>query len=211
MEVMNTFGNERPQAERAREVDALFFRNYGSILDAALSNRQIMVADGYKIAGSIEQHLNQYQGPLNDESFESWAKELAESAAIKMAKFYEILETDGWAIRAGIASALGIKTRKLNQFDDSLAVAEELYSEVALLVFQRLDGFLRPGRAKLSTCLFALAHRHATSYYVVKQARRHDAVRRRLEKGGGFDMPEVLTDAELDFLKAEESQETLIH
>lgn len=194
----------RPQlVERAREVDALYTRNYGALLDTALSDTRILVADGERIAESIKSHLQHYDGPLDDVLFQAWAGGLVKTAAERVALFYQMLEENDWAIRAGIRSALGVGTRRPNQFDDNKAVAEELFIEVAYLIFERVDDFLKPGTAKLSTCLFALARRHTLDYYVKKQARRHAAVARRVAAGGGFHLPEVVSPEEVAAAEAE--------
>lgn len=195
--------SERPQAECARDVAALYSRNYQKLVDTALSDKRILVADGKRIAESIKSHLKDYEGPLDDQDFQAWAIEIINAAAEQVAQFYELLKEDGWAIRAGIRSALGCGTRRRNQFDDTTAVAEELFIEVAYLVFERLADFLKPGTAKRSTCLFALARRHTLDYYVKKQARRHAAVARRLAAGGRFHLPEIVTNEEIEAAEAE--------
>jgi DNA-directed RNA polymerase specialized sigma24 family protein len=197
-------------ADRKSAVEALYVKNFGELRDIALNHRNLLFADAERIAEGVARRLHQYKGPLEDVAFQEWATRVIERAAERLSKFYQLIEKNGWAIRAGIRSALHCGTRSPNLHDDDRAVTDDLFNEVCYLVFQRLDGFLKPGPAKVSTCLYALASRH-TYYHVKKQRIRHEAVRRRIESDRGFvDLPEVLSDAEVAALKAAEAEEMAV-
>ena len=197
-------------ADRKSAVEALYVKNFGEMRDTALNHTNLFFSDAERIAEGVARHLHRYKGPLEDIPFQKWANRTVERAAKRLSKFYQLLDENSWAIRAGIRSALRCGTRSPNLYEDDQAIIEDLFNEVCFLVFQRLDGFLKPGTAKTSTCLHALASQHAY-YHVKKQRIRHEAVRRRIESGRGFvDLPEVLSDAEVAALKAAEAEEMAV-
>jgi DNA-directed RNA polymerase specialized sigma24 family protein len=160
----------------------------------------INVAD--EAVQGVARHLDEYTGPIESSSFLDWAKPLAKGAAIRLSKFYQIIDEHKGAIRGGIRSALPSR----NFFDDNFALVEEIFQEVAMLVMKYLDSLTEPSTAKLSVRLYGLARRHCLDYYVKKSRRRLKAVQRRLAQGG-FDLPEVLSDLELASIRADEHEE----
>lgn len=195
-------------ADRKGAVEALYVKHFGEMRDRALNHKHLLFSDAERIAEGVARRLHRYKGPLEDVPFQEWTNRIIDRASKRLSKFYQLLDENAWAIRAGIRSALKCGTRSPNLYDDDGAVAEDLYSEVCFLFFLRLAGFLKPSKAKLSTCLYALARRHTLDYYVKKQTIRHTAVRRRIESGRGFvDLPETLTDAEVEALRAQQKEE----
>ena len=150
----------------------------------------INVAD--EAVQGVARHLHEYTGPIDNSSFLSWAKPIAKAAAIRLSKFYQIIDEHKGAIRAGIRSVLPSR----NYFDDNNALVEEISQEIYLLVMQHLDSLTEPSKAKLSVRLYGLARRHTLDYHVKKARRRLKAVQRRLTRGG-LNLPEVLSDLEL--------------
>jgi hypothetical protein len=160
----------------------------------------INVAD--QAVKGIAAHLEDYTGPIDSSSFLDWAKPLAKGAALRLSRFYQIIDEHKGAIRGGIWSALPPR----NYFDDNNALVEEISQEVYLLVMKYLDSLTKCGTAKLSVRLFALAKKHALNYHVKKARRRLKAVQRRLSQGGSIGVPEVLSDQELAAMAAEQQE-----
>src|ERR1041384_4221333 len=101
-------------ADRKSAVEALYVKNFGELRDIALNHKNLFFADAERIAEGLSRRLHQYKGPLEDISFQEWATRIIERAAERLSKFYQLIEENGWAIRAGIRSALHCGTRSPN-------------------------------------------------------------------------------------------------
>ena len=113
-------------ADRKSAVKALYFKHLGEMRDRALNHKNLLLRDAERIAEGVARHLGRYKGPLEDIPFQEWANPIVERAAKRMSKFYQLVDENGWAIKAGIRSALKCGTRSPNLYDDDGAVAEDL-------------------------------------------------------------------------------------
>jgi hypothetical protein len=206
-----------PLERRRAEVERLFLdpANYCTICESITEDRSIRtlfvmvfgertwtinIAD--EAVQGVARHLDEYTGSIDNSVFLSWAKTIAHAAAIRLSQFYSLIEKHKADIRAGIRAALP----PWNFFDDSGALIEEIFQEVAMLVMADLDSFLRPGTATLETRLYALARWHTMGYYTLKFRRRQDALERHIMGGGVIGRSEeVFSGTELASIKTDET------
>jgi hypothetical protein len=133
---------------------------------------------------------------------QSTAAQNANEEARKISDYSRVVSENERIIYSAI-----IQTLDKSQYVDYSVTPDDIFSEVAFLIYQRLDSLLRVGSAKLSTRLFALARRHVYFYYIKPHIIRVNAVTRRLDKGQDFDGVECLSDVELASIRAAETEQ----
>ncbi len=188
--------NEQNRQDRRKQLEELYLRNYGRILDSALADRRLLVQDGERVAESLTKYLPDYDGPLDDEPFQQWATEIIRPAVSRLGSLYDMRREYGPWVRGVIRRTLG----HTSEFDDLNAVVEELENDVWMWAGAHIKSLLIPGTAKLSTRLCARAIWAARAWRT-KQILRRDAVVRRIATVAACQSPflqcEVMTDAEL--------------
>jgi hypothetical protein len=86
--------------------------------------------------------------------------------------------------------------------EDCAVSADDVFNEIALLVYQRAHSLAGKGRARTSTRLYGLAKKHCYLAHSAKNSRRLKAVRRRIQSGGRLQC-EYLSDIELASMRPE--------
>jgi hypothetical protein len=169
----------RPQLA---EVEELYFRNYGRLLDAVLTDRRLFLGDAQHIAESIVKFLPTYDRELNDEAFLDWFIEVTAEALDKLKWFYQLHEE----CKRLIYKALWMSVGRHNEIDDHIAAEElpivsqtvqDLAQELWLWVIENYEKLIIPGSAKLSTRLFARARIIAAAWRKKQHVRRGAVIR----------------------------------
>lgn len=184
---------------RQQQLEDLYFQNYTFLLDTALSDRRLLGNDGERIAQGIADHLHSYTGPLSDESFQAWAADIIKPAVDRIGTLYELRDRYACYVRGAIRKTLSFS----NKFDDLNAVVDELENDVWIWAASRIESFMTPGTAAISTRLYGRAEWIAT-VWLTKQIIRLEAVKLHLSQGGVFEDCETLPELELASIRADE-------
>jgi hypothetical protein len=150
-------------ADRQIEIERLFSTNYGHIMDAALSDRRLLVADAERIAQSLANHLGEYPGDLNDQSFMEWATAVIGPAVIRLQFFYDLYQQCRKKVLSGIWSILG-QNLDLRDHSNVAFILEQIEGDTWAWALEHLDDLMIPGSAKLSTRLYAQGRFHAMTW-----------------------------------------------
>jgi hypothetical protein len=147
----------------ATAVEILFSNNYGQIMDAALSDRRLLVADAERITQSVANHLCEYQGELNNEAFMEWATAAIGPAVHRLQFFYELHQECRKSVLSGIWSILG-NNLDLKDHTDTAFILEQIENDTWAWALLHLDDLMVQGSAKLSTRLYAQGKFHALTW-----------------------------------------------
>lgn len=169
----------RPQLA---EVEGLYFRNYGRLLDAVLTDRRLFLGDAQRIVESVARFLPSYDRELNDEAFLAWFTEVAAEALDKLKWFYDLHEE----CKRLIYKAMWMSVGRNCEIDDHIAADEmpivsqtvqDLSQELWTWVIENHEKLIIPGPAKLSTRLFARARIIAAAWKKKQHVRRGVIIR----------------------------------
>jgi hypothetical protein len=146
--------------------------------------------------GVLASKLPSYRGPLTADAFERWATKIVTKEAARYSIATEIITKNGFYIRTAIRRAFA--PSHLNRAEDWAVEEDDVFWEVVQLIFQNAHSLHNPGKAKLTTRLWALAKRHVGLYHTSKSNRRHRLNRLRVEQGLPYGLPlrEVVPEAE---------------
>jgi hypothetical protein len=148
----------QPTAERIKAVEQLFFNLWGRLIEPTLSrDSRLTAADGYEIVGGLARHLASYDGPLEDEPFQSWA---AETVTLPIA-FAVFRREHSKAVLKGVWSVL--RNCADLGFEPSTDIPS-LENQTWFKVWENLEDWLIPGKAKVSTRLYAMARDQARGW-----------------------------------------------
>jgi hypothetical protein len=169
----------RPQLA---EVEELYFKNYGRLLDTVLTDRRLFLGDAQRIVESVARFLRDYDRELNDEAFLDWFIEVTAEALDKLKWFYDLHEE----CKRLIYKALWMSVGRNNEIDDHIAADElpivsqtvqDLSQELWTWVIEHYEQLVIPGTAKLSTRLFARARIIAAAWKKKHHVRRGVIIR----------------------------------
>lgn len=183
----------------------VYERNHGKLLDLCLESDKLLTPDAERIVASLAAHLTHCSGETDDE-FIRWASATLKPSVDRLVAFYAILNEHKAVIHAAIWDTLQHHIEP-NRFDDDTALEQELFQDICIEIMEKLDGLMQPGRAKLSTRIYALA-KWQVREYLKAQRIRHAAVSRRLAQGRGF-VAETLSDAEVSEQRAIEREQMM--
>jgi hypothetical protein len=148
----------QPTAVRIRAVEQLFFSLWGRLIEPTLSrDSRLTAADAYQIVEGLARHLQSYSGPVEDEAFQAWAEE-----AITLPIAFAVLRQEHkGAVLKGLWSILS-KCTDLG-FEPDIDIPS-LENETWFKVWQNLEDWLKPGKARVSTRLYAWARFQAMAW-----------------------------------------------
>jgi hypothetical protein len=148
----------QPTAERIKAVEQLYFNLWGRLIEPTLSrDSRLTAADGYEIVSGLARHLASYDGPLEDEPFQSWA---AEAVTLPIA-FAVFRREHSKAVLKGLWSVL----RNCGDLGfDAASDIPILENQTWFKVWENLEDWLIPGPAKVSTRLYAMARFQARAW-----------------------------------------------
>ncbi|HZQ90375.1 MAG TPA: hypothetical protein VFA60_01125 [Terriglobales bacterium] len=143
--------------DRQRTNEQFYQQNYGRLLDSCLESGSLFIQDAERLIQNLAAHLPRFTGST-DEEFIAWASDILRPAAERLSAFYALRTPQNErGVRNGIrsvlkrASDLGLKgTGKLSG-DTEREIEEAAWFKV----FEGLDAWIKPGRAKLTTRLYA--------------------------------------------------------
>jgi hypothetical protein len=181
----------------------IYQRNHSKLLDLCLQSHELLTQDAERIVSALATHLTHCTGET-DEEFIQWASTILKPAIERIVTFYAILNEHKTIIHAAIWDTLGHHAEP-NRFDDDAALEQELFQDVCIKILDKLDGLKRPGKAKLSTRIYALT-KWQVREYLKAQRTRHAAIMRRLAQGRGF-VAETLSDAEIAEMRSIEREQ----
>jgi hypothetical protein len=166
--------------ERLAQLHRLAFVCHPIVKDAIYEDPTFTWADAEAGGVSIYGALPSYQGEVSSEAFETWAIEVA----LKGARQHQIWRTLMADHTAVIKTAIrcSVENNPNNAVDYSVGL-DDLFSQVSYRIFEEAQDLAKPGTAKLSTRLVALAKKHLWLYFHSKNMGRHRSIRKRLEKG----------------------------
>lgn len=184
-------GGSESDVHRHGALEKLFLENYAALMSEAYSEYSAMLVwDAERIMNRLSASLHLYEGPVCSEGFMTWGVAQVRHGAAQHRIAADLLQSYQRLLRWAIVKALG------SNVEDCAVDVEDLWNEVAALVFQNAHELVRPGTAKLSTRLVALVRRHVWGYHVRNRVNRHRIVSEHLNSGGGLEC-EHLSDAEL--------------
>ena len=186
--------DEQPQkAERQIELEQVFQRNYAALIDSALADRSLFVADAERIVDGLAEHLPQYTGPIKDEAFREWAADAIRPAVSRIAAFTRLkTETERFVLRA-IWKVVNTATDLMDDF-----TVADISDRVWLWAFEHFDELVTPGEAKPSTRLYLIAYWQARAWKTARLRERNKFMQlehTRDGKPGQLVCPEELTQA----------------
>lgn len=151
------------EQDRRKQLENLYTRSYGYILDLALTDKRLLPQDGERIAQSVAAHLDSYGGPLDSESFQKWIARIIAPAVERLSTFGQWMREYRDSVRSGIWSILG-KNLDLRDHSNPSAIAERIEFDTWFWALQHMDDLLEPGSARLSTRLYAQGKLHALTW-----------------------------------------------
>jgi hypothetical protein len=183
--------------DRTESINQLFTSNSNAFASAAFEvYPDLFVFDCDKVLATLKARLPRYKGPSTDAAFLRWGKSFVKQEARRYQITLTILGEQSRVIHAAINKALrGVAQERYIQHQD-------IYWEIARLIFDRAHSLARKGTAKLSTRLTALVIKHVHYYHRSYWQRRHEILTKHVEQGGGFGC-EVMSEAELASERAE--------
>lgn len=178
-----------PTPERIHTIQNLFTAA-SSTLSKALQDdyMDLLVPDRDRILERVEASLDSYGGELTAAEFNEWACNFVRGETKNHRFLNEVLAEHTRIIFAGIRSALGGSS-------EDLSVEQcDLFNEVVMLAFKMAPALSKPGPAKLSSRLYALARLHVLSYHTTK---RNNRLRLVTERASEISAEHVTTSAEI--------------
>lgn len=150
------------------------------------------------IIGKLFSNLHRYGGPPVEANFLNWARRFVSKEAAR----YEITGR----ILADYKDLINDAVRKSlwTYAIDRAVELQDIYWEIVLLIFQRAHSLDSPGKAKLSTRLYALVKKHVYQYHNKKNWKRRKKV-----QGGYRNFCETFSEEELASIKAAESDDAV--
>jgi hypothetical protein len=161
---------------------------------------ELTAPDAHNAIEAIAALLPTYGGPLDSDSFERWGKR---KAIEESSRFVFMHLANGEYKRMILAT---IAKEMWTSAEDCSVGAEDLYSEVLMLIFDMAPNFLRNKRAKLSTRLCSLARNHVYMYHNKKNKTRLAAVTKQMADDspkGGLHGVEMMRAEEIALIKAD--------
>jgi hypothetical protein len=136
--------------ERTREVEQLFFQNYGFITELSLSDPRLTFDDVSMIVEGIAKQLRNYDGELSDRAFQNWLTDVI----LPVRDFYAIRRTCAPYVKAAIRRVLSSAL--------DFGVTTSTYREAELNTwtwcFEHLEQLRDPGaKASPQTRLYSAA------------------------------------------------------
>ncbi len=139
------------------EIEALYVQSYGALTAKALSEDQRLTAsDADSIITGLARHLNEFTGPSDMDSFQSWALDVMQPAIFT----HGIVNECRPYVRAAIKKGLGWPYR----FGDLEDAVNEVEARTWVKVLGDLPKWQQPGTAKLSSRLYAYAKAQARQW-----------------------------------------------
>jgi hypothetical protein len=176
---------------RKTEVQQLYLSHYSTLTAAAYeAYPHLLVMDADRIMELLHAKLSKYTGPSSDEPFLRWATRFVRKESERYAITAQILLEQNRVIHGAI------NTHTWTSAVDRSVEHDDLYWEIALLIFQRAHSLNRKGTAKLSTRITALVKKHIYLYYNSKNQRRLRLVTEHVQEGGSIDC-EMLSPEEI--------------
>lgn len=144
------------------KLDELYTQSYSYILDTILKDRRLLLQDAENLAQSLAAHLDDYDGPIEPEPFRQWADGIIAPAAERLSTFYRWRHEYRNSVMSGVWSVL----RHNLDLDSTnpTAIAERIEQDAWFWVLRNMENLLVPGRAKLSTRLYAQGKFHALTW-----------------------------------------------
>jgi len=160
--------------DRQQAVQNLYIRNFDFILELIHSDPGMSADAANQILDGIAKHLPDYSGPLTNVAFQKWVTEII----VPVVGFYAIRRVCQPFVRKAIWEGLGHSTEP-SKYDDYPETVKELEQEVWIWAFLNQEKLTKPGKAKITTRLFARA-KVMTSDWMKRQRTRRFAVIRRV-------------------------------
>lgn len=161
--------------DRTTILDQLVITNYSALQDVAYTTYPgLLVFDAEKIITLLGKRLGRYTGPPIEAPFMKWAIRFVGDEALRYKIATQILAEQYGVIRAAIHEYLWTSAVNLS------VEHQDVYWEIAELIFQRAHSLNRRGKAKLSTRVTALVKKHCYMYHNSKNARRRKLLKARL-------------------------------
>jgi hypothetical protein len=185
---------------RLQQTQQYLFTHYGILEEAAYDTHQLSVWDCKAVLELLSSKLPTYKGPVNAAAFERWATKLVIKEAERYKILDDILSKYELLIHKAINEGMGIGAV------DRAVEHQDIFWQVAHLIFLKAHDLTKKGTAKLSTRLYALAETHVRLYYRNPVNRRHKLCRLRLEGGLPLGLPanEIMTAQQLASERAEQ-------
>ncbi len=185
--------------DRQNKLSSLAFEHYETITGAPYETYPgLNFGDHDRIVGTLSASLQSYSGPLKKDPFLAWAVALVQTEAQRYRMLDKARGEHRSVIRAAISRALYGAT------EDCAVDVDDVFNEVLLLVFTLGPELAKPGSAKLSSRLFALARRHTYGYFTKKRNERHALITERVAEFGTLPGFECLSDEEIAAMNASE-------
>jgi len=176
---------------RKTELQQLYLTHYSTLTATAYeAHSELLVFDAYRVMELLSAKLNRYTGPSSDEPFLKWATRFVR----KESERYKITATILSKYRRVIDSAIW-KYRQTAAAFELYIEHEDVFQEIAALIFEKAHSLNKKGRAKLSTRLTALVKKHCYFYHVSKFNRRHSILTAVAPTDFGI---EIMTKQELE-------------
>ncbi len=153
--------------DRQKVLEQLFISAWSDLQASAyVAYPNLMVFDCDQILSTVADRLQHYDEEVSSTAFLKWAGELVMREAKRFRLTSEILTEHESMIRSAIRRAM------LSAAVDAAVDENDLFAEVAMLIFEKANELNAPGSAKQSSRVFALARRHTLSYHTRKTANR---------------------------------------
>ena len=201
-----------PDAIDHREsLRGLFLDNYPALSSEAHS--ALSTDDHDKLMLTLEESLHEYRGPLKQAHFFKWAVRFIQ----RETKFYlkgrvsPRFTQAAWSftervLRENRAYAQdAIRQALFGATKDCAIDVDDLYGELHIVTFRFAPTLAKPGTAALKSRIYRLARRHVLSYHTRNRNLRHAVLEKHLARGGRI-YCEILSDAELAAIRAEETE-----
>lgn len=133
-------------------------------------NHRLFFTTPDAIIGKLFRSLSRYGGPPVETDFMQWARRFVSKEAARYEITGRILEEYEDLIYCAIRESLWTSA-----VDRSIEL-QDIYWEIVLLIFQRAHSLDRPGKAKLSSRLYALVEKHVFLYHNKRNWKRQKLV-----------------------------------
>jgi hypothetical protein len=139
------------------------------ITETCLLNPELFLNDSLSIVNGLADHLGGFTGE-SDAEFTRWALAILNPAAERLCRFYRFKTKEHKeAVFGGLCKVL---TSAADLVDDWDKLLQELEHECWTELFERLDAFVEPGTAKLTSRLFEFAKYKAMAWKTEQLRRR---------------------------------------
>jgi hypothetical protein len=147
------------------------------------------------VIGSLFANLHRYGGPPIEPDFMKWARRFVSKEAARYEITGRLLAEHEDLIHKAISESLWTSAV------DRAVEHQDIYWEIVFLIFQRAHSLDRPGKAKVSTRLWALVEKHVYLYHNKRTHQRRKLVQLRKNEL----QCEHFSDEELAAMRAEEA------